>query len=215
MASGRPALWTGLLALPFLAGGLAATFAVPAVPAEVGIASVAFAVALTALGSYVQLQAPPEPTLTEDETVVAVRYPSQRVAAGTIVASAPFLVLAVYLLFFYRRPELLPYVYPTVPLVVGTVLFSRGLYRYWSNALTCFYVTDERVICAFEFLSKVTTDLPLGQVRGIQEHRSVAEALAGLGNVRVASGAGGNALEVVIRDVDDATEFADELRGLV
>lgn len=214
MGRGRPALWTAVLAFPFFAGGVYGYVASPSVPPEAGLAAAAFATLVSLVGVYVQYLAPPEPNLTPDEEVILVRYPSQRVAIGTVLGSAPFLGLGFYWLFFAADP-LPPYIYPTVPLVIGLTAFSRGLYRYWSNALTSFYITDQRVIRSFEFLSKVTKEIPLEQVRGIQERRSIGEAFAGLGNVQVASGAGGSTLEVVVRHVEDATEFADELRTLV
>lgn len=211
MARGRPALWTAVMAVPFFVGGLYAYSSSPYAPGTAGLAWSAFAIVIGLLGGYVEFRAPPEPTLTEDEEQIAVRYPAQRVALVTVVASAPFLGTAFYYLFFTDQP----YVYPTVPLVIGLGLFSRGLYRYWSNALTGFYITDQRVVRSFEFLSKITKEIPLDQIRGIQENRSIRESLVGLGNVRVASGAGGNTLEVVVRDIHDASEFASQLRELV
>ena len=148
--------------------------------------------------------------MRDGEEIIETRNPAQRAAA--VKAAVGFVVLSVagYLLFF----TFLPYVYPLAALVGGLYLFSTGLYAYWTNTLTTYYVTNQRLIKEYRFISLVREELPFEKVRGVEERRSVWETIVGLGNVRVASG-GGRTLEVVVRNVYSPTEFADEVRGLV
>lgn len=98
--------------------------------------------------------------------------------------------------------------------VAGLFFFSTGLHTYWINTLTTYYVTNQRLIKEYRFISLVRQELPFEKVRGVQERKSVWETLVGLGNVRVASGGGGT-LEIVIRNIYHPTDFADEIRNLV
>lgn len=211
MARGLPAAWSAVLGLPFVAGGFYAVARSPNVPSEAGLPFVGFGVFVILLGLYVQFVAAPEPpTMRDGEEIIETRNPAQRAAA--VKAAVGFVVLSVagYLLFF----TFLPYVYPLAALVGGLYLFSTGLYAYWTNTLTTYYVTNQRLIKEYRFISMVREELPFEKVRGVEERRSVWETIVGLGNVRVASG-GGRTLEVVVRNVYSPTEFADEVRGLV
>jgi hypothetical protein len=205
MARGKPAYWSAVVALPFLFSTYTQ------IPTSVSILSALFGLSIVIIGVYVRSVSIPKPRMAGNEELIKSQHPSQRVATAKIVASVPFLLATAYL-FFYT---VVPYVYPTVTFLIGLFYFSTGMYRYWSNTLTCYYITDRRVIRTFKFISKVNQELPLDKVRGIQERRSITEALVGLGNVRVASGAGGKTLEVVVRNIYDPDEFANELRDLI
>jgi hypothetical protein len=231
MARGKPALWSGVVALPFILGGIISYVTaaesplffvrlrvtlfgsgdpVSQIPPTVGLLAVLFGIVLVAIGLYVRTVSTPKPRISTDEELITIQHPSQRVATAKIVTSVPFLLITAYLLFY----TILPYVYPTATFLIGLFYFSTGMYRYWSNTLTRYYITDKRVIRSFKFISKVNQEIPL-KVRGIQERRSITEALVGLGNVRIASGAGGKTLEVVVRNIYNPSEFANEMRELV
>lgn len=211
MARGQPAVWSGVLGLPFLVGGGYAYVAGTMVPNEAGLPFVAFGAFTVLIGLYIQFVAAPEPpSMRDGEEIVDTRNPAQRAAIVKTVLGLAVLIVAGYLLFFTFRP----YVYPTVALVAGLYLFSTGLYAYWTNTLTTYYVTNQRLIKEYRFISLVRQEVPLDKVRGVEEQKSIWEALVGLGNVRVASG-GGGALEVVVRNIYTSTAFADEVRELL
>jgi hypothetical protein len=213
MARGLPAVWSTLLALPFVAGGAYVYRYDPSefVSAQVGLPILGFGLFVVLVGLYIHFVAAPEPpTMREGEAVVDTRHPSQRAALVKAVVGFLLLLLAGYWLFLTFRP----YVYPTVAFVAGLLLFSTGLHTYWTNTLTTYYVTNRRLIKEYRFISLVRQELPFEKVRGVQERKSVWEALVGLGNVRVASGGGGT-LEIVVRNVYRPTAFADEIRNLV
>ncbi|MFC7078786.1 PH domain-containing protein [Halorussus caseinilyticus] len=97
---------------------------------------------------------------------------------------------------------------------MGLYAFSSGLYTYWTNSLTTYYVTSRRIIKEYRFLSLVRREIPREKVRGVQERKSAIEALVGLGNVLVASG-GGRSLEIRMRNMEQSESFADSIRTLI
>ncbi|MFB6233060.1 MAG: PH domain-containing protein [Haloarculaceae archaeon] len=214
MARGLPALWSTLLGAPFVGGGVYVYQVNPrlAVPREVGLPVLSFGAFVILVGLYIHFVAAPDPPRMRDgEKIIDTRNPAQRAAAATTVVGFAFLVVTGYLLFF----TFMPYVYPTVSFVVGLYMFSTGLHTYWTNTLTTYYVTNQRLIKEYRFISQVRRELTFDKVRGVEERRSIWESIVGLGNVRVASGAGGGALQIVIRNIYSPTEFADEIRNLV
>jgi uncharacterized membrane protein YdbT with pleckstrin-like domain len=160
------------------------------------------------VGWYIHLvAAPPAPTLREGEEIIDTRHPTQKAAITKIILGLPFLALAGYLLFF----TMVPYVYPTVGFVVGLYLFSTGILTYWTNSLTTYSITNQRVISEFRLLSLVRKEVPMDKIRAVRESKSPVEALVGVGNIRVSSGTGAG-LEILIRNVDAVTDFAEKLR---
>lgn len=212
MARGMPAVWSAIFASPFLLGGgyVYLTGNTSVLP-EVGLPMVGFGLFVLGLGLYIHyVAAPKPPTMREGEEVIDTRNPAQRAAlAKAIVGLLLLLVAGYYLLFTF-----FPYMYPVGAFVPGLYLFSIGLHTYWTNTLTTYYVTNQRIIKEYRFISLVKQELPFDKVRGVEERKSLWEALVGLGNVRVASGGGGT-LEVTIRNIYSPTAFADEIRELI
>lgn len=213
MARGRPAVWSTVLAAPFVLGGVYVFVAESnvAVPPIVGVPVLVFGLFIFLFGAYIHFVAAPDPpTMREGEDIVETRHPSQRAAFAKTGVGFVLLLIAGYLMFF----TFTPYVYPTVTFLLGMYFFSTGLYAYWTNTLTTYYVTDRRLIKEYRFISLVRQELPFEKVRGVQERKSLWETLAGLGNVQVASG-GGQSLELTIRNIPSSTDFADQIRNLL
>lgn len=210
MARGAPALWSTLLALPFVLAGGWLFAGQTAYPEAVGLPFVCFGVFVVVIGAYVHRVSPTEPRLADDEELLEKRHPTQRVARVKIAVGLPLLVATVYLLFY----TFVPYAYPTATFVVGLYAFSSGLYTYWTNSLTTYYVTTARVIKEYRFLSLVRQEIPREKIRGVQERKSAIEAFVGLGNVLVASG-GGRSLEIQMRNMEQSAAFADSIRSLI
>jgi len=211
MARGLPAIWSALLGVPFVIAGAYVHLGETSVPGVVGLPFVAFGGFVVALGVYIHVVAAPDPpTMREGEEIIEVRRPAQRAAAAKTVVGFLLLVVAFYLLVFTFEP----YVYPTSALLAGLYLFSTGLHAYWTNTLTTYYATNQRIIKEYRFISLVRQELPFDKVRGVEERKSVWESLVGLGNVRVSSGGGGS-LQIIVRNVYSPTAFADEIRSLV
>lgn len=198
------------MSLPFFAGGGYVYAATTPYPELLGLPLVLFGAFVFGMGWYIHLVAmPPSPTLREGEEIIGTRSPTQKAALAKVFLGVPFLVCAGWLLLFTN----VPYIYPTLVFVVGLYSFSTGILTYWKNSLTTYFITDERVISEFRLLSLVRTEVPLRKIRAVKESKSPIEAMVGVGNIQVSSG-GGAGLGITIRNVDAATEFADELRRL-
>lgn len=210
MARGKPRFWSFVLGTPFILGGVWLYLVQQQYPPLVGVPFAVFGGFIVAVGSYVQIVSPSGLRTSDGEEIIATRHPTQRVATVKIAIGFPLLLLTVYLLYF----TLVPYVYPTVTLVVGLYLFSAGLYTYWTNSLTTYYLTTERVVKEYRFLSLVQQEVPHRKVRGVQVRKSLIETLVGLGNVIVASG-GGRSLEVRMRNMERSSSFADDIRDVI
>lgn len=208
MARGHPAVWSALLGLPFIASGLYAGIADTYVPSEAGLPFLGFGAFVILIGLYIHFVAAPEPpSMRADESLIETRSPAQRAAAAKTLLGLLLLFVTIYLLYFTFEP----YIYPILSLLVGLYMFSTGLHAYWTNTLTTYYVTNQRLIKEYRFISLVREELPFDKVRGVEERKSIWEALVGLGNVRIASG-GGATLEIVVRNIYSPTSFADEIR---
>ncbi|MFB6131197.1 MAG: PH domain-containing protein [Salinigranum sp.] len=212
MARGRPAVWSAVMGALFVVFGsyLYGTDMGPYSPL-VGLPFILFGCFVVLFGLYVHVTAAPAPPrLREDEEIVDTRHPIQRTAQVKIVLGSLLLVAGVYLLFF----TYVPYVYPTVTFLLGLYGLSSGLYTYWKNTLTTYYVTNRRLIKEYRLISLRRQEVPFEKVRAVEERRSIPEALVGLGNVRVASGEGPG-LAIVVRNVSRSTAFADRIRDLL
>lgn len=230
MARGLPAVWSALFASPFIVGGIYFYFNISTrliirfppslvdgaglgfdrMYLEPGFSSGAFGVFIILMGLYIQTISPSKIDFHDDEEIIDTRHPSQRTAALKIVTSLPFLIGAAYLLYFTT----VPYVYPTVPLIIGLYFSSTGIKIYWENTLTTYHITTERVISEYRFFSLKRKELPLSKLRSVEENKSVAETIVGLGNVRLASGGGGGSVRLMINNIPNSTSFAAEIRDL-
>lgn len=222
MSRGRAAIWSTILSLPFVVLG-AYLYLIPelnlklpgtTVPASdlqlVGVPMMIFGIFIIVIGIYIQFTGPSEPSFREGETLVDTRIPSQRVAISQIAIGLPILGVAGYLLLFTRSP----YLYPTLTFLVGLFFYSRGLKTYWVNTLTTYYVTTNRVISIYRFISLRRQEIPLNKIRGIEERKSILETIVGLGNIRIASGGGGGSVQLNIRNIEKSTSFADDIRTM-
>lgn len=210
MARGKPALWSGVLGLPFIIAGAWLYLGQVEYPPVVGLPFIGFGLFIIAVGLYVQTVSPERLQTGKGEEIISTRHPTQRVAVVKIATGFPLLLVTVYLLYF----TVYPYVYPTLTLVVGLYLFSVGLYTYWSNSLTTFYLTNKRVVKEYRFLSLIRQEIPRQKVRGVQERKSFIETMVGLGNVVVASGGGGS-LEIRMKNMERSGSFASHVREVI
>jgi hypothetical protein len=209
MARGLPAVWSSIIALPLLGGGIALHTGERYVQ-SFGLPLAGLGVFILLVGIYVHLVAPDAPTIADNEQILAKKHPKQRAAALKAALSVPFLVAAAYLLYLTEWP----YVYPTVAFLLGLGLLSSGLWTYWRNSLTTYYLTNRRIISVYRFFGLARTEIQLHKVRAIKERRSVAETLARLGNVHVAAG-GDQALMISVNNIRDSNAFAEALRDAV
>ena len=159
---------------------------------------------LTLVGTWPRLD------LLSDEEMLALRHPSMKPAYARIAMSIPLFAVAGYLLEFTN----LPYVYPFVPFLVAMYLYFRGIFRYWMNHHTSYFVTTRRVVHMYRFAWLTTTEIPVRSINSISESRSFIEMISRRGSLVVASGIGARH-KVRIQEIDSPGPLARAIRHLV
>lgn len=210
MARGLPAVWSFIVSLPFIGGGIYLYVFQTQYPQLLGVPLIVLGVFVLLIGLYIHfVAAPPPPEMQSGEEIVETREPSQRVALVKLVISGPLFGIAAYLYFF----TFTPYVYPTVAFFLGLYFFTSGIVTYWVNSLTTYYLTNQRVMRVYRFLALSRKEIPLYRIRAAEQGKSPLEALAGLGNVSIASGGGGGSVVLSIKNIPHTATFADGIRS--
>ncbi len=180
-------------------------------PAWAALTVLLVGVVITLAGIYLTLVGTwPRLDLLPYEDTLALRHPSMKPAYARIGMSLPFFAVAGYLLEFTN----LPYVYPFVPFLVAMYLYFRGIFRYWVNHHTSYFVTNRRVVHMYRFAWLTTTEIPVRSINSISESRSFIEMISRRGSVVVASGIGARH-KVRIQEIDSPGPLARAIRHLI
>jgi hypothetical protein len=177
MARGRPLLWGAILGLLTGGAGVYATQTTESAPPELGYPLILLGIVTIVIGAYVRQVAPGGP----DVETVDTFQPSQLSSYIIISVSAVFLLGTIYLLYSTE----IPYVYPTITFVTFLITFIKGSVRYWQNSLTTYYVTDDRIISEYRFLSLKRSSINHSDVTNVARRQSVVETLTGLGSLKI------------------------------
>ncbi|ELZ27037.1 membrane-flanked domain protein [Halogeometricum pallidum JCM 14848] len=197
-----PAVWSSIVASPFLVVGVDGYVNALALQVPTALSQVALLVGLSIalFGIYVHAVAGSafEPEVTERSLNNATpRTPFVRAKA---VVGLCGLCLACYWLFYTH----VPYVYPTIALVVGALLFATGVWTYWLNSLTTYYLTNKRLVTETRLLGTNHKNVQLEMVKTRTVARPFYLRLFGLGNIKLDTGARRLAL---VRHIREAKEF--------
>ncbi len=205
-----PAVWSSIVASPFVAFGLAGHTGTlsTAVPNQIAATALTVGVGIFLIGCYVHVVGADEFRTGTFENHIESDHPVTPFARAKSVVGLFFLALAAYWLFYTR----VPYVYPTVSLFAGGSLFTTGLWTYWKNTLTSYHLTDEQLVIETRFLGSNTNRLPLQKVKSLRTHRPFYLRLFGLGNITLDVGDRQHYLVRHLRKID---RFADELNQMV
>lgn len=191
MARGAPRLWGVALGVPTIGGGVYSLVAGAGAPATLGYPLIGFGVVTIIIGLYVG-SVSPEPV---DVDPIEEFKPSQLSAYLTGAASLPFLVVTLYLLYGTG----VPYVWPTLTFLAFVVLLVKGSVRYWQNTLTTYYVTDDRIISEYRFLSLKRSSINHGDITNVSRVQTLTETLTGLGSVKITVAGSGLTLRDLAR----------------
>lgn len=188
MARGYPAFWGTILGVPF---GLGAYLYLRTTqyPRLVAVPLLVVGGAVFVSGLFLQLVAPGPSRMRADESLVAARHPRRIGTHIRLVMGGVVLTTAAYVSAFTS-------LHAAVPIggsLLGAYLFGMGLFDYWRTTLQTYYLTDRRLISVYRFLSLDRTELPLDEISGVRERKSVPDTLTGTGSVTVASGGGRHA----------------------
>jgi hypothetical protein len=194
MARGAPRAWGVLLGTPSVGGGVYALLVGTGAPAAIGYPLILFGTAAILIGGYVATVSPE----AVDVDPIEEFTPSQLGAYLTGGTSLPFLIATLYLLYGTR----VPYVWPTLAFLAFVVLFVKGSVRYWQNTLTTYYVTDDRIVSEYRFLSLKRSSINHDDVTNVSRRQSLTETLTGLGTVEITVAGSGLTLRDLARPAE-------------
>lgn len=201
-----PAIWSSIVAAPFLTVGVGITtgYLETPVPPRFGPVALGVGGVLVALGLYVHLVGASgfEPPACERGLDSA--HPANRFAQAKSLVGLGGLGLAAYWLFLSR----VPYVYPTVALLAGALLFGTGIWTYWVNTLTTYHLTDERLVIERRLLGSNVDEVLLRKVKTDNVYRPFYLRVFGLGNITLDTGA---RRRPVVRHIPESDAFAEAM----
>ncbi len=196
-------LWGCLFGAPLLAVGgwmFQTSGTVPTGAAYPFVVLGAFAIVL---GAYVTYAAP----RPESYNTVVVFEPTNLPAYAYAVFSIASLAVTLYLLYGTE----VPYLWPGLAFLAFLVGFLKALFVFFKNMLTTYYVTPDRLISEYRFLSLTPTSFEHDDVTNVTRRQSALETLLGLGTVRVSVPSGTITLDN-LRNADEAEDVLNSKR---
>lgn len=191
-----------------LTGGYVYVEQTPA-PNEIGLTLALFGTGVFLTGWYVYRASPDPIDFGTDEQVITIVEPNQLVAVLRLVFGGVMLLVAGYLLFATE----VPFVYPTLVFTFGFAILLAGLVRYWKNTLTTHYVTTQRIVSEYRFISLNRQIIQVDDIIGVNHRQSPLESLVGYGSVLVSSGGGNpSASQTVFSNVANPREAVSALQ---
>ncbi|WP_439028615.1 PH domain-containing protein [Haloarchaeobius sp. DT45] len=210
MARGAPRLVGALVGAPFVLTGSYVHLTDSPVPSTVGLTLALFGAAVVLTGLYVHRTSPTPIDFGTDERVIATVEPNQLVATLQLAVGAVVLLVAGYLLFATR----VAFVYPTLVFTAGFAVLLTGLVQYWKNTLTTHYVTTQRIVSEYRFVSLSRQIIQIDDVIGITHTQGILESLVGYGSVLVSSGGGNpSASQITFNNVANPQEAVSALQN--
>lgn len=211
MAKGNPALWSALFSGLFVAGGVAVNTSTVPYNEFASYPLLALGALVFVGGLYVQAVAPEKPRIHDGEEILETYHPTRRVAFVKMLAGITLLGVGGYLLVGTQ----VPYAYPFVCVALGAYVFAVGLWRFWANSLTTYYVTNDRFIKSFRFLGNRRRNAFIQDVKGVDANRNFLETLMGIGHVQIATAGKSAATVIKARNIPNPDELEDYLlRGM-
>lgn len=177
------------------------------VASGIGVSFTAFGAFVLIVGVYVEYRGssnPPGYLKLEDleETV----EPRQTIALAKIALTLPVVLLSLYMILFTT----LVYILSLAVLAVALAALSLALAELWSNEVTTYYLTGNRVVRVYSFLSPQVEQVSLNRLRDVRTTRSALQRRFHLQNIRVRDEKGST--ELVLDDVDTFSQLSKVLR---
>jgi uncharacterized membrane protein YdbT with pleckstrin-like domain len=109
---------------------------------------------------------------------------------------------------------MVPYVYPYTLFLIGFIVFYKAVALFLINRRTTYYVTNKRIVRDYHFIRYKSSEIPIRQIRGIEEGVSMLGRPFKLGDVKIVSGKG-TAMVILFKFINDSTEVANKIRELI
>lgn len=146
----------------------------------------------------------------ESETEILKITPSLKPPLSILFSSFSFFALTIY---FYYFTEV-PYAVPTITYIIWFIIFYRGISLTLIYRRTIYYVTNKRVLREYRFVKLKSNEIPIPQIRAIEESRSILGNMFNLGDVNIFSGQS-KSMIVKFANISNSTKVANEIRKLV
>ena len=175
--------WSLGSGLPFLLAGISVLAVDTAVPVPLGYLSASLGALVWIGGLVTHLSAPPKPKTYDDEAIALVTTPTRRIAAAKNIMGLVLAAIGAILLLDIT----IPLAYPLISLLAGVYLYSSGIFEFWVNSLTRYFLTDRRFVKRYQLLSVRSKSIPIARIQATEENRTIFERLFGIGHVAVES----------------------------
>lgn len=105
---------------------------------------------------------------------------------------------------------LLPAVGPMVGVIAGLAVLLIPAFYHIRQRLVRYTLTESKLEIDSGFISRTTTNVPLGRVQDVTVNATIAQRLLGLGDI-VVDNAGTDARTLTLKNVDSPRKYADQL----
>lgn len=159
---------------------------------------------------------PEEETVVAKKETAAVAEPGEERRIFSITPTIKFVVAGYVaailgaILLVALMSMLLPGLGPMVGVIAGlAVLLIPALYHI-RQRLVRYTLTDTKLEIDSGFISRTTSNIPLGRVQDVTVNASIPQRLLGLGDI-VVDNAGGDGRSFVMKNIDSPRKYADQL----
>ncbi len=203
--------WSLGSGLPFLLVGISVLAVDTAVPTPLGYLSVSLGALVWIGGLVTHLSAPPNPQTYDDEAIVSMTTPTRRIAAAKNIIGLVLIVIGAILLIDIT----IPLAYPLISLLAGIYVYSSGIFEFWVNSLTRYFLTNRRFVKRYQLLSVRSKSIPIARIQATEENRTMFERLFGIGHVAVESAGDSSTSRIVARAIEHPRALAEALQSQI
>jgi len=207
--STRTAFWSFLSGTPLVLSGSSILATNTSLPEALAYPPLVIGAFVWFGGIVTQLSSPPLPKTYENEELISTTTPTRRIAAAKNGTGLLFLVIGAWLLLDVS----VPLAYPVVTLLVGSYLYAAGIFQFWVNSLTRYYLTSQRFMQVYQLLSVRSKSLPLNRVQSMEESRTLFERIFGIGHIALESAGDTGTSRITAKHIEDPHSVAEGIQS--
>jgi membrane protein YdbS with pleckstrin-like domain len=204
-------LWSLGSGLPFLLAGISVLAVDTTAPAPLGYLSASLGTFVWIGGFVTHFSAPPNPKVYDDETIGSTTTPTLRITAAKNIIGVVLAAIGAILLI----DTTIPLAYPLITLLAGVYLYSSGIFEFWVNSLTRYFLTNRRFVKRYQLLSVRSKSIPITRIQATEENRTMFERLFGIGHVAVESAGDSSTSRIVARAIEHPRVLAERLQSQI
>lgn len=203
------AFWSFLAGTPLVISGSYILISNTSLPDALGYPPLILGTFVWLGGLVTQLSSPPLPNTYENEELIDTTTPTRRITAAKNLTGLLLLGAGTWLLIDVS----IPLAYPIITILVGSYLYAAGIFQFWVNSLTRYYLTSQRFIQTYQLLSVRSKSLPLSRVQSMEESRTLFERIFGIGHIAIESAGDTGTSRIVGKHIEDPHSVAEGLQA--